>query len=630
MAEDGKAKRKVLVIEEVIEEVEKSQGRAKASSVRTLSLQRKELTHLGTGLSGFVNLVKLDLSRNMLVSLSGLERCPALSTLVLYYNRLSELPEVKKLAGLKLLRDVDLRLNPFTREEHYRTYIVHSLPFLNRLDEREIGASEKRHAEDVLLDLGIYDYDSVGGGGAYAGDAKNDSRAPPPPASTSKTRDFDYDTNVGMEEIEFTFGANRSSGGGGHSSKEEGRGHDAEGDDNYSLPSPSIRRRKPPPSDSRSPKERNSLESQIDALLEDVSGAISEVVLPHRLSMNPQTIVHVPSVVARVAQPGLRSILRRAVLRHNRQTEDYVYQLGHYKREFEEYEKKLKAASDRNQRLKTETDATEGENARLTHELKVAREQLRQQETKFLAEKSELASADIVNSCLESVNMLREAHRALMNNNTELRGQLEKANTRYRAECNRWKLNFNELRAVYESRLQHEPVGLEAGQGNRSPGRSVLSDGGRASIRASPGAAGGASPALSGKDRSVSPKRQKRLSSTFRIPDDDLVEMEAALMETSLKATQKIEQYIEATKYVPEGADAVEVASTTRVRERRGRTSSSPMPEGYPEGVRTTVAGGGKKASSPPVVSEAEALDVGEWVGALGMAGERLQLNSPK
>ena len=215
MAEDGKAKRKVLVIEEVIEEVEKSQGRAKASSVRTLSLQRKELTHLGTGLSGFVNLVKLDLSRNMLVSLSGLERCPALSTLVLYYNRLSELPEVKKLAGLKLLRDVDLRLNPFTREEHYRTYIVHSLPFLNRLDEREIGASEKRHAEDVLLDLGIYDYDSVGGGGGYAGDAKNDSRAPPPPASTSKTRDFDYDTNVGMEEIEFTFGANRSSGGGG-------------------------------------------------------------------------------------------------------------------------------------------------------------------------------------------------------------------------------------------------------------------------------------------------------------------------------------------------------------------------------------------------------------------------------
>ena len=63
-------------------------------------------------------------------------------------------------------------------------------------------------------------------------------------------------------------------------------------------------------------------------------------------------------------------------------------------------------------------------------------------------------------------------------------------------------------------------VALEVGAG-----RSVLSDGGRASIRASPGAAGGASPALSGKDRSVSPKRQKRLSSTFRIPDDDLVAM---------------------------------------------------------------------------------------------------------
>ena len=65
-------------------------------------------------------------------------------------------------------------------------------------------------------------------------------------------------------------------------------------------------------------------------------------------------------------------------------------------------------------------------------------------------------SAEIVNSCLESVNMLRESHRALMKNNTDLRNELESLKLRFKTESNRWKGNFEELRKVYESRLKYE------------------------------------------------------------------------------------------------------------------------------------------------------------------------------
>ena len=89
-------------------------------------------------------------------------------------------------------------------------------------------------------------------------------------------------------------------------------------------------------------KERSILDHDIDALLEEVTNCISEVALPHRLSMNPQTIVHVPSVVARVAQPALCSILRRVILRQSRQSKEYTNRLKRFQEEFAYYRKKPK------------------------------------------------------------------------------------------------------------------------------------------------------------------------------------------------------------------------------------------------------------------------------------------------
>ena len=157
--------------------------------------------------------------------------------------------------------------------------------------------------------------------------------------------------------------------------------------------------------------------------------------------MNPQTIVHVPSVVARVAQPALRSILRRVILRQATQSKEYTNRLKRFQEEFDDYRKKLNDGVSKVNKYKSQLNATENDNGRLVEELRIARKRLVEQENRFLAEKAELASAEIVNSCLESINMLRESHRALMKNNTDLRNELESSKL-FPGLVNRWKSNF--------------------------------------------------------------------------------------------------------------------------------------------------------------------------------------------
>ena len=426
------------------------QGHSAVNTLSKLTLQRRELVGLGNGLYGLVNLVYLDLSRNMLSSLRGLKHCPALSTLILYYNRLEDLREVRQLEALKLLRDLDLRLNPFTREEHYRTYIVHHLPFLSRLDERDVAPGERRIAADVLREVDASLLGELGGDGEDADGSsyfEDDIGINGSLASPSK---LDVDTFMMQEGIEVSSELNRSTLGGlvsgGQSSVDELL--DSVDDMNR------IENKKH--EKSMVLKERSMMDHDIDGFLEEVTTCISEVALPHRLSMNPQTIVHVPSVVARVAQPALRSILRRVILRQARQSKEYTKRLQRFQEEFDDYREKLKDGVSKVKKCKSQLHATEKDNERLVEELRTARKRLVDQENRFLAEKAELASAEIVNSCLESVNMLRESHRALMKNNTDLRNELESVKFRFKTESNRWKSNFEELRKVYESRLKYE------------------------------------------------------------------------------------------------------------------------------------------------------------------------------
>ncbi|KAB0369784.1 hypothetical protein FD755_018777, partial [Muntiacus reevesi] len=118
------------------------------TELRSLSIPgtyQEKITHLGNSLMNLTGLKSLDLSRNSLVSLEGIECLTALESLNLYYNRISSLAEVFRLHSLAALSDVDLRLNPVVKSESdYRLFVVHMLPGLQQLDDRPVRESERR------------------------------------------------------------------------------------------------------------------------------------------------------------------------------------------------------------------------------------------------------------------------------------------------------------------------------------------------------------------------------------------------------------------------------------------------------------------------------------------------------
>lgn len=57
-----------------------------------------------------------------------------LERLILYYNCIPSLEDVKVLYELPALRELDLRLNPLTKSyPNYRPYLVHAMPNLRKL-----------------------------------------------------------------------------------------------------------------------------------------------------------------------------------------------------------------------------------------------------------------------------------------------------------------------------------------------------------------------------------------------------------------------------------------------------------------------------------------------------------------
>ncbi|KAL8194591.1 UNVERIFIED_CONTAM: hypothetical protein K2H54_025582 [Gekko kuhli] len=118
--------------------------------VDSLSLQGTyagKIVSLGDGLKSFKNLKSLDLSKNLLVSLEGLEFLQSLECLDLYYNHVSSLLEVARLQTLPRLRELDLRLNPVTRKaSDYRLFTVSKLQALEKLDDRTIRENERKNA----------------------------------------------------------------------------------------------------------------------------------------------------------------------------------------------------------------------------------------------------------------------------------------------------------------------------------------------------------------------------------------------------------------------------------------------------------------------------------------------------
>ncbi|KAK2844491.1 hypothetical protein Q5P01_011150 [Channa striata] len=121
-----------------------------AGDVRSLSLPgtyKLKIRHLGNALTNFVRLKSLDLSCNALVCVEGVQHLKLLERLILYYNCIPSLEEVKVLFDLPALSELDLRLNPLAkRSPNYRLYLVHALPNLRKLDSCSVRDTERRTA----------------------------------------------------------------------------------------------------------------------------------------------------------------------------------------------------------------------------------------------------------------------------------------------------------------------------------------------------------------------------------------------------------------------------------------------------------------------------------------------------
>ncbi|XP_051884671.1 leucine-rich repeat-containing protein 36-like [Pristis pectinata] len=151
----GFTERKMEAVELVATE-EWIRNKAQLSNVRSdevesLSLQgtyNDKIVALGDALLNFKRLRSLDLSRNSIVNLGGLECLHSLEKLNLYYNNVPSLKEISSLRHLINLKELDIRLNPITRnEENYRQCVIRLLPNLKKLDDRPIRDSERKTAQ---------------------------------------------------------------------------------------------------------------------------------------------------------------------------------------------------------------------------------------------------------------------------------------------------------------------------------------------------------------------------------------------------------------------------------------------------------------------------------------------------
>ncbi|XP_067930270.1 centrosomal protein of 72 kDa-like isoform X1 [Watersipora subatra] len=118
--------------------------------VKSLALPgtyHEKITTLGTSLHNFTRLKNLDLSRNSLESVKGLENCTLLENVNLYYNNLTTLEDLSPLRRCTKITNLDLRLNPVARTEaDYRLFVVNILPNLKILDDRPVRESERDSA----------------------------------------------------------------------------------------------------------------------------------------------------------------------------------------------------------------------------------------------------------------------------------------------------------------------------------------------------------------------------------------------------------------------------------------------------------------------------------------------------
>jgi hypothetical protein len=149
----------------MLEGGEESDKGSKASRRRgeekTLVLEKKGLVAFPPGLPA--SLLHLNLARNLIACLEGIETLVFLQSLKLYHNQLQSFQELYRLQGLRCLQDLDLRLNPLALRKGYRSRALETLPQIVILDERGVSTTfsitsprstqQSKYYDDVLDDI---------------------------------------------------------------------------------------------------------------------------------------------------------------------------------------------------------------------------------------------------------------------------------------------------------------------------------------------------------------------------------------------------------------------------------------------------------------------------------------------
>ena len=207
------------------------------------------------------------------------------------------LEEVKHLVTLRKLQRLDLRLNPLTRDEAYRSYVVFHIPSLQELDERSVRPAERRHAKhtvDAMNRLELKNKDGAYGVGGM-GDNEEDEERLEEDAFRQVMQTASAPGKVISEQVRSSTAAMV-----------------ATADETEAEGSASRLDTKPFDVASNAAVGTAAASPETDALLEEVSTVIASVQLPSQLSLSMITLIHMPDLVARSARPAVRQVLDRA------------------------------------------------------------------------------------------------------------------------------------------------------------------------------------------------------------------------------------------------------------------------------------------------------------------------------
>jgi len=78
------------------------------------------------------------------------EQLPNLTTLVLTSNHVKELADLEGLSGCGALTHLSLLENPVTKKDHYRLYLIWSIPSLRFIDFQRVRDVERKQAEELF------------------------------------------------------------------------------------------------------------------------------------------------------------------------------------------------------------------------------------------------------------------------------------------------------------------------------------------------------------------------------------------------------------------------------------------------------------------------------------------------